>query len=107
MYENIPLTNLTKAEAKFNTSSSQSPIVYLDKDGNGTTDQEINPSVNQIPTPTPVILSAVSPIENNVLGTQTTSQNTLVGKQKEKFPLINSLIILTVAIVLVYVKLKQ
>lgn len=53
LYTDIPLTIATKAETKFDTSSNQSPIVYLDKDGNGTIDQEINPSVNQAPTSTP------------------------------------------------------
>ena len=57
LYKDIPLTTVTKAETQFNTFSGQSPIVYLDEDGNGTTDQEIDsfaaPTATSTPTPSP------------------------------------------------------
>lgn len=63
LYDDIPLTNSTKAEAKFDTSSGTSPIVYVDKDGNGTVDQEFNQSTNQSPTstPTPTLTPTLKP----------------------------------------------
>lgn len=51
LYEDIPLTNFTKAEVKLDMSSEESPAILLDEDGNGTIDQEINPVLSQIPTP--------------------------------------------------------
>jgi len=42
LYKNIPLTNLTKGEMQFDTSSSQSPVINLDKDGDGIIDEDIN-----------------------------------------------------------------
>lgn len=43
LYENIPLAVTTKAETQFNTTS-ESPIIHLDKDGNGTIDEDFSPS---------------------------------------------------------------
>ena len=53
LYSDIPLISSTKAETKLDTSSGQSPIILLDKDGNGIVDQEISPFSNQTPTSTP------------------------------------------------------
>lgn len=46
LYKDIPLKTSTKAEAQLDTSSSQSPIIQLDEDGNGTVDQNIDPTAN-------------------------------------------------------------
>ena len=129
LYRDVPLTNLTKAETQFDTASNQFPVLHLDKDGNGTTDEDINATVDQASTPTleptatlapqptssgtalvvaaPILLSAPSPVESNVLGAQVISKNALAGKQKEKFPLVNSLIIFVGVMFLAYFKLKK
>ncbi|MDP2585631.1 MAG: hypothetical protein Q8P29_01990, partial [Candidatus Levybacteria bacterium] len=98
LYDDVPLTISTKAELAFDTSSSQNPIMYLDEDGNGTTDKEVNsytgsspastPTPTQAPTsimqpiPTPTVFPAASASqteseiskEGNVLGVKTNSQ---------------------------------
>ena len=65
MYKDIPLTSSTKAETQFDSSSSESPIIHLDENGDGTSDQDINPTssltgdevFDQIPPQTTVELS--------------------------------------------------
>ncbi len=67
LYKDIPLTTSTKAETQFDTSFNQSPIIALDEDGNGTIDQNINPSANltgnaifdQTPPQTVIILDGI------------------------------------------------
>ena len=97
--------------------------------GRDTTDEDIDPTVDQVPTSTPtptatltpqptssdtalvaaapILLSAPSPAEDNVLGAQVISKNALVKKQKEKLPLVNSLIVFVGVMVLAYFKLKK
>ncbi|MDO8570941.1 MAG: hypothetical protein Q7R97_05135 [Candidatus Daviesbacteria bacterium] len=41
VYNNIPLTTQTTAEAVFDTSSTNPPLISLDVDGNGVTDAEV------------------------------------------------------------------
>lgn len=43
LYNDIPLTENTKAETSYN-SSSEPPILFVDNDGNGTIDLNVNPS---------------------------------------------------------------
>ncbi len=45
LYKDVPLTNATKAETQFDTSSGTSPVIQLDENGNGII-QNINPSSN-------------------------------------------------------------
>lgn len=65
LYDDVPLTTSTKAELTFNTSSSQNPIMYVDEDGNGTTDKEVNsytsPNPTSTPTPTPTPQPTLTP----------------------------------------------
>ncbi|MDZ4228506.1 MAG: hypothetical protein U1E54_04650, partial [Candidatus Levybacteria bacterium] len=63
LYDDVPLTISTKAELTFNTSSSQNPIMYVDEDGNGTTDKEVNSytSPNPTSTPTPTLTATPQP----------------------------------------------
>jgi len=42
LYNDISLTNNTKAATEFNTNSNQPPILQVDNDGNGTIDATIN-----------------------------------------------------------------
>ncbi|MBM2817392.1 MAG: hypothetical protein HW421_4154, partial [Ignavibacteria bacterium] len=140
LYEDIPLTNLTKAEAQFDTSSNTFPIIHLDKDGNGTVDEEINSSSNQTPTPTASIIASTnadvisitsSPTpssilslihqfeeiksnQEDVLGAQANFQKkenvdmkSLAENKRQKFPLINFVIIFAGVATVLYIKLKK
>jgi len=102
LYKDIPLTKLTKGETQFDTSSGQSPVIHLDKDGNGTIDEDINPysaitvtadsnsnsnsnnSITSVIAPVSAVTSPSPSIyvksnEKSVLGAQTTFQ-----KEEEK-----------------------
>lgn len=47
LYKDIPLESSTKAEAQVDTASSAAvPVVHLDEDGNGTIDQDVEPTSN-------------------------------------------------------------
>lgn len=41
LYNDIPLTDNTKAETEFDTTLSQPPVLQVDQDGNGTTDTTV------------------------------------------------------------------
>lgn len=128
----MPLTTSTKAELTLNTSSGQNPIMYVDEDGNGTTDKEVNSytSPNPTLTPTPTLTPQPTPVptailifqeesaiseENNVLGAKTNSrkeQNVnrkilgTVDKRKNS-PLAVLFIVLVGGIAIFYFKFKR
>jgi pimeloyl-ACP methyl ester carboxylesterase len=67
LYKDIPLTSSTKAETQFDTSFNQFPIIHLDRNGDETIDQDINPSssligdvvYDQIPPQTAIVLDGI------------------------------------------------
>jgi len=44
LYNNVPLTNSTKAQTILDTNSTQPPVLQVDQDGNGTIDTQVNSS---------------------------------------------------------------
>ena len=73
LYNDIPLTNSTKAEAKFDTSSEQSPRLYVDSDGNGTIDKEYSAATSTSPasTPTPTPTPTLTPTPTTAINSNT------------------------------------
>lgn len=45
LYQKIPLTTATKAEAVFDTNTPNPPTLQVDSDGNGEVDSQVNPTV--------------------------------------------------------------
>lgn len=128
LYNDVPLTTSTKAELSFNTSSSQSPIMYVDEDGNGTTDKEVNsytsPNLTSTSTPTPTLTPIPTPTifptasstsqkesviseENNVLGAKTNSKTLRATEKNKNSPLTVFLIILAGGVAIAYIKFKR
>ena len=126
LYNDVPLTTSTKAELTFNTSSGQNPIMYVDEDGNGTTDKEVNsytsPNPTSTPTPTPTPQPTLTPTisftlfptsqeksttpeKNSVLGTKTNSKILRNTGKKKNYPFIVFLII--GGITIAYFKFKR
>jgi hypothetical protein len=43
-YNDVPITTSTKAQATLDTSSAQPPVLHVDQDGDGTTDENLDPT---------------------------------------------------------------